>query len=59
MALEKWAQKQGVPVASLTRASDGKQECFYHESTAAGADLGDVIQPVIDAGARRVADTEG
>jgi glycyl-tRNA synthetase beta chain len=47
MALEKWAQKQGVSVESLTRASDGKQECFFHESTAAGADLGEAIQAVI------------
>ncbi len=27
-ALLKWAEKQGVAVGSLARASDGKQECF-------------------------------
>jgi len=47
MALKKWAQKQGVAVESLTRASDGKQECFYHHATAAGAALADVIEGVI------------
>ena len=47
MALKKWAQKQDVAVESLTRASDGKQECFYHHATAAGAALADVIEGVI------------
>jgi glycyl-tRNA synthetase beta chain len=28
-ALIKWAEKQGVPVNSLTRENDGKQDCFF------------------------------
>ncbi len=48
MALTKWAQKQGAAIEALTRASDGKQECFYHQSTAPGAALSDVLQAVIE-----------
>ena len=48
MALRKWAEKQGAAIESLTRASDGKQECFYYRSVAAGVSLAVVIQPVIE-----------
>jgi len=47
MALKKWAEKQGATVESLSRASDGKQECFYHHATAAGAALAGVIEDVV------------
>jgi glycyl-tRNA synthetase beta chain len=47
MALRKWAEKQEVAVESLTRASDGKQECFFHEATVEGAALAAVIEAVI------------
>ena len=47
MALKKWAEKQGAPIESLVRASDGKQECFYHHATAAGAVLADVVEALI------------
>jgi glycyl-tRNA synthetase beta chain len=47
MALKKWAEKQGVAVDSLSRASDGKQECFYHHALLAGAVLGDVVEAVV------------
>ena len=48
MALRKWAERQGAAIESLVRASDGKQDCFYHESVAAGARLDDVIEPVVE-----------
>lgn len=47
-ALEKWAEKQGAAIAALTRASDGRQECFYHRAVAAGASLAAIIQAVIE-----------
>ncbi len=47
MALRKWAEKQGAAVESLTRDSDGKQECFFHQATVEGAVLDDVIEGVI------------
>jgi len=46
-ALRKWAEKQGAGVESLTRASDGKQECFFHQATVEGSALADVIEGVI------------
>ncbi len=47
-ALLKWAAKQSAPIESLTRASDGKQECFWHRSTVRGESLDAVIDAVIE-----------
>lgn len=47
MALRKWAEKQGADVTALVRASDGKQECFYFRSTAAGASLDQVLPALV------------
>lgn len=38
-ALLKWAERQGADVAQLSRASDGKQECFFWNTTVAGDSL--------------------
>ena len=46
-ALLKWADKQGVAVDGLRRASDGKQECFFATSVLEGEALADVIGPLI------------
>jgi len=46
-ALEKWAQKQGARVDQLTRASDGKQECFFFSSTVRGQSLSESIDSII------------
>ncbi|ODU68824.1 MAG: glycine--tRNA ligase subunit beta, partial [Lautropia sp. SCN 66-9] len=46
-ALIKWAEKQGARIDQLTRASDGKQECFYFQSTVTGESLDEAISPVI------------
>ncbi len=46
-ALVKWAEKQGARIDALTRASDGKQECFYFHSTAPGDVLAEVIDAVL------------
>jgi glycyl-tRNA synthetase beta chain len=46
-ALEKWAQKQGARVDQLTRASDGKQECFFFSSTVRGQSLAESIDTII------------
>jgi glycyl-tRNA synthetase beta chain len=51
LALRKWADKQGTTPEALTRASDGKQECFYLRTTVAGATLADAI-PALDRCAR-------
>ncbi|HMN83469.1 MAG TPA: glycine--tRNA ligase subunit beta, partial [Burkholderiaceae bacterium] len=47
-ALVKWAEKQGVAVASLRRGHDGKQECFFADSVARGEVLAEAIGPIID-----------
>jgi glycyl-tRNA synthetase beta chain len=47
-ALIKWAEKQGVPVGTLTRENDGKQDCFFAQSTVKGAQLAQVLQGVIE-----------
>ena len=47
-ALLKWAEKQSAPIESLTRASDGKQECFWYRSTVRGESLDAVIDAVIE-----------
>jgi glycyl-tRNA synthetase beta chain len=47
-ALLKWAGKQSAPIESLTRASDGKQECFWYRSTVRGESLEAVIDAVIE-----------
>ncbi|MEN9315216.1 MAG: hypothetical protein RIS35_1609 [Pseudomonadota bacterium] len=46
-ALVKWAAKQGAEVSQLTRGSDGKQECFYFQSTVRGEALAGAIDAVI------------
>ncbi len=46
-ALVKWAEKQGAPLDALTRASDGKQECFWYRSTVPGERLAGAIDAVI------------
>ena len=47
-ALIKWAEKQGVAVADLTQASDGKQDCFYAKALVKGAILADSIQAIVE-----------
>ena len=47
-ALIKWAERQGASLDALTRASDGKQDCFYWRSTAPGESLGACITPLIE-----------
>ncbi len=47
-ALIKWAEKQGVTVASLTRENDGKQDCFFAQSQVKGAQLHAVLQGIIE-----------
>ena len=47
-ALIKWAEKQGVAVADLTHASDGKQDCFYAKALVKGAVLADTIQAIVE-----------
>ncbi len=46
-ALLKWAQKQGATPEQLTRACDGKQECFWLHSTLPGESLAGAIDAVI------------
>jgi glycyl-tRNA synthetase beta chain len=48
LALRKWADKQGARIEDLVRATDGKQDCFFHRSTAAGATLAQSVQPLIE-----------
>ena len=47
-ALLKWAEKQGVEVASLRRGHDGRQECFFADSVARGEVLAEAIGPIVD-----------
>ena len=47
-ALLKWAERQGAAAGSLTRASDGKQECFWYRSTVRGESLDAAIEAVIE-----------
>ncbi len=47
-ALVKWAQRQQAPIDRLTRASDGKQECFFFSALQRGDALADVMQAVIE-----------
>jgi glycyl-tRNA synthetase beta chain len=47
-ALVKWAEKQGVPVSALTRENDGKQDCFFAQTTVKGAQLTLVLQGVLE-----------
>jgi len=47
-ALLKWAEKQGVEVASLRRGHDGRQECFVADSVARGEVLAEAIGPIVD-----------
>jgi glycyl-tRNA synthetase beta chain len=46
-ALLKWAQKVGADPAALTRASDGKQECFFHASEQLGETLAGCVDALI------------
>lgn len=46
-ALLKWAEKQGTTPAHLTRASDGKQECFWFSSTVPGETLAGCIDALL------------
>jgi len=46
-ALLKWAERQNASIESLTRASDGKQECFFWRSVAPGVHLDEAIGDVI------------
>ncbi len=47
-ALVKWAEKQGAAIDALTRASDGKQECFWFASTVRGESLEACVDAVIE-----------
>ncbi len=47
-ALLKWAERQGAPIDAVTRASDGKQECFWFRSTVRGETLDGSIVAVIE-----------
>jgi glycyl-tRNA synthetase beta chain len=47
-ALIKWAEKQGVSVSALSRENDGKQDCFFAQSTVKGAQLSQVLQSIIE-----------
>jgi glycyl-tRNA synthetase beta chain len=47
MALVKWAEKQGATVDQLSQRSDGKQDCFYFQSTVSGASLSAEISAII------------
>jgi len=47
-ALRRWAQRHGVPLASLERMPDGKQEYLVCRTRQAGAPLGDVIQGMLE-----------
>src|SRR5690606_33907254 len=47
VALRKWAERQGAALEALVRASDGKQECFFHQSVAEGDRLADVIEAAV------------
>ena len=51
LALRKWADKQGAAVEGLVRATDGKQECFFYRSTAAGATLAQAVHGLRRCGA--------
>ena len=53
-ALLKWAQKQGAGLAELVRASDGKQECFFHRSTQRGDTLAAIVDELIAQGLERL-----
>ncbi len=54
VALRKWAERQGAAIEALVRASDGKQECFFHESVAEGDRLADVIEAVVEQAVSRL-----
>jgi glycyl-tRNA synthetase beta chain len=47
-ALIKWAEKQGVKTDALTKANDGKQDCFYAKVQQRGAQLSQIIQELIE-----------
>lgn len=48
LALRKWAERQGASIATLERASDGKQDCFWHRSTVAGVSLDEAVPALIE-----------
>lgn len=47
-ALIKWAERQGAAIERLTRAHDGKQDCFFWQSTIPGAALAEVINDLLE-----------
>ncbi len=47
MALIKWAEKQGARVEQLTQGNDGKQDCFYFQSTLPGVVLAEQIDAIV------------
>ena len=49
LALRKWAERQGVALADLTRAGEGKQAGFQARITVTGARLDATLGPIIDA----------
>ena len=46
-ALLKWAERVSAPVDALRRASDGKQECFFHTSVQPGERLDEAIDAIL------------
>jgi glycyl-tRNA synthetase beta chain len=54
LALRKWADKQGAAVEGLVRATDGKQECFFYRSTAAGATLAQAVHGLLEQAVTRL-----
>jgi len=54
LALRKWAEKQGARVEDLVRGSDGRQEVFFHRSTAAGATLAQAVPALLEQAVTRL-----
>jgi glycyl-tRNA synthetase beta chain len=48
-ALIKWAERQGADVKLLSRANDGKQECFFWRTTLPGKTLAACIDEMLSA----------
>lgn len=48
LALRKWAEKQGVGIEDLVRASEGRQPFFLVRRTVAGASLAESVQGLIE-----------
>ena len=54
VALRKWADRQGASIEQLVRASDGKQECFFHRSTVPGATLAEAVPGLLEQAVARL-----